>query len=129
MSNLTKPAHRRFLRRLALVVIDEAHVFDSVFGSNFAYLFRRLAVAARMADRTADAEPLRVVAASATISNPVEHLAALTGMAFEAIDDTLDSSPRYGRQILHLVVRIRHLVPFDRIEIPRKLSDPKGTIC
>jgi len=28
-----------------------------------------------------------------------------------------------------LVVRIRHLVPFDRIEIPRKLSDPKGTIC
>src|SRR5262249_54861088 len=26
----------------------------------------------------------------------------LTGMAFEAIDDTLDSSPRYGRQILHL---------------------------
>jgi len=102
MSNLTKPAHRRFLRRLALVVIDEAHVFDSVFGSNFAYLFRRLAVAARMADRTADAEPLRVVAASATISNPVEHLAALTGMAFEAIDDTLDSSPRYGRQILHL---------------------------
>ena len=29
----------------------------------------------------------------------------------------------------NLVVRIRHLVPFDRIEIPRKLSDPKGTIC
>src|SRR5215831_2246734 len=31
--------------------------------------------------------------------------------------------------LIALVVRIRHLVPFDRIEIPRKLSDPKGTIC
>ncbi len=49
MSNLARPAHRRFFGRLALVIIDEAHVFDGVFGSNFAYLFRRLAVAARMA--------------------------------------------------------------------------------
>jgi DEAD/DEAH box helicase domain-containing protein len=105
MSNLAKPAHRQFLSRLALVVIDEAHVFDSVFGSNFAYLFRRLIVAARMAERKGEPEPLRVVAASATISNPVEHVGELTGMAFEAIDETLDGSPSYARQVLHLACK------------------------
>jgi len=102
MSNLAKPAHRRFLGRLALVVIDEAHVFDSVFGSNFAYLFRRLAVAAHLAERTGMREQLRVVAASATISNPCEHLAALTGMRFESIEEGSDGSPQQPRRILHV---------------------------
>jgi DEAD/DEAH box helicase domain-containing protein len=102
MRNLAKPTHRRFLSRLALVVVDEAHVFESVFGSNFAFLFRRLVVAARFSDRTATTEPLRVVAASATISNPREHMAALTGMPFEAIDGEFDGSPQQTRQIVHL---------------------------
>jgi DEAD/DEAH box helicase domain-containing protein len=102
MSNLARPAHRRFFGRLALVIIDEAHVFDSVFGSNFAYLFRRLAVAARLADRTVERERLRVVAASATISNPREHLMALTGMPFDAIDEGFNGSPQQPREILHL---------------------------
>jgi DEAD/DEAH box helicase domain-containing protein len=91
---------------LALVVIDEAHVFDAVFGSNFAYLFRRLAVAAQLANRGGERERLRVVAASATISNPGEHLAALTGMRFESIDETLDGSPRHARQILHVACNL-----------------------
>ena len=102
MRNLAKPEHRRFLTRLALVVIDEAHVFDSVFGSNFAYLFRRLAVAAHLAERRTEREPLRVVAASATISNPVEHLKALTGMPFEAVYESSDGSAQHARQILHV---------------------------
>src|SRR5262249_37567903 len=38
-------------------------------------------------------------------------------------------TPTKSSRVEDLVVRIRHLVPFDRIEIPRKLSDPKGTIC
>ena len=102
MSNLSKSTHRRFLSRLALVVIDEAHVFDSVFGSNFAYLFRRIAVAAHLANRRGQQEHLRVVAASATISNPGEHMAALTGMPFEAVVENLDGSPQHARQILHI---------------------------
>ena len=102
MSNLARPAHRRFFGRLALVIIDEAHVFDGVFGSNFAYLFRRLAVAARMASVGRGCDPLRVVAASATIANPSEHLSALTGMSFNIIDESLDGSPRQRRDVLHL---------------------------
>jgi DEAD/DEAH box helicase domain-containing protein len=105
MSNLAKPAHRRFLSRLALVVIDEAHVFDSVFGSNFAYLFRRIAVAARMADRHSDATPFKIIAASATIANPAQHLFELTGVPFEAIDETQDGSPHQERELLHLAVK------------------------
>jgi DEAD/DEAH box helicase domain-containing protein len=105
MSNLAKPAHRRFLSRLALVVIDEAHVFDSVFGSNFAYLFRRLTVAARMADRHSDPEPFRIIAASATIANPAQHLADLTGVPFESVDESSDGSPQQERELLHLAVK------------------------
>ena len=102
MSNLAKPHHKRFLSRLKLIVIDEAHVFDSVFGSNFAYLFRRLAVAARMTDRSEEPEPLRVVASSATISNPAEHLNALTGLQFESINEASNGSPQHSRNVFHL---------------------------
>jgi len=105
MSNLAKPDHKRFLRRLKLVVIDEAHVFDSVFGSNFAYLFRRIAVAARMTDSSDEPEDIRVVAASATISNPADHLLALTGLQFETIDESTDGSPQFARKILHLATK------------------------
>ena len=37
---------RRFLANLRNVIIDEAHVYEDVFGSNAAYLFRRLAIVA-----------------------------------------------------------------------------------
>src|SRR5437588_1037215 len=105
MSNLAKPQHKRFLARLKLVIIDEAHVFDSVFGSNFAYLFRRIAVAARMSDRSDDPEALRVIAASATISNPGEHLALLTGLQFEAVGEDSDGSPQHLRRLSHLAAK------------------------
>lgn len=102
MSGLAKPSHKRFLSRLRLVVIDEAHVFDSVFGSNFAYLFRRLAVAARMTNRSEDPEALRVVASSATISNSADHLNALTGLQFESVNELSDGSPQHRRDVFHI---------------------------
>src|SRR5205823_1370773 len=37
---------RVFLERLALVVLDEAHVYEGVFGTNMAYFARRLRAAA-----------------------------------------------------------------------------------
>jgi DEAD/DEAH box helicase domain-containing protein len=105
MSNLAKPQHKRFLGWLKLVIVDEAHVFDSVFGSNFAYLFRRIAVAARMSDRSDEPEALRVIAASATISNPGEHLALLTGLQFETVDEASDGSRQHMRRLLHLATK------------------------
>ena len=105
MSNLSNPDHKGFFGRLRLAVIDEAHVFDSVFGSNFAYLFRRIVVAARMADRSREPSELRVVAASATIANPADHLRALTGLDFEEVTETSDGSPQNERRVLHLVAK------------------------
>lgn len=126
MSNLAKPEHKSFLRRLKLIVIDEAHVFDSVFGSNFAYLFRRISVAARMTDRSEDPEELRVVAASATIANPAEHLHALTGLTFATIDETSDGSPQHARQVFHLAAKPGEEASF-AAQIQKLLLDKSDT--
>ena len=40
--NAEKPPVKRFLRGLRTIIIDEAHTYESIFGSNSAYLFRRL---------------------------------------------------------------------------------------
>ena len=44
--NAETPSVRKFLQGLRVIVIDEAHTYESIFGSNSAYLFRRLVTAA-----------------------------------------------------------------------------------
>ncbi|MGH2969418.1 MAG: DEAD/DEAH box helicase, partial [Solirubrobacteraceae bacterium] len=90
------PNHRAwgdFFANLALVVVDEAHVYRGVFGSHVANVLRRLR-------RVADAygtDP-RIVLASATIANPGELAERLTGLeGFTVIDD--DGSPGTKRTI------------------------------
>jgi len=70
-------AHRLwdwFFSGLELVVVDEVHEYRGVFGSNVALVLRRLA---RICERF-DADP-QFVCCSATIGNPVEHAAGVTG--------------------------------------------------
>lgn len=45
MANQNAPLVRGFLRRLRRIVVDEAHEMNGVFGSNSAFLFRRLRLA------------------------------------------------------------------------------------
>ena len=92
-------AVRGFLGRLRNVVIDEAHVYEDVFGSNAAYLFRRLAIAAVNAGNP---RPPQFVAATATIRSPEEHMRKLTGQEFAVVDESRNGSPRHPRQLLHL---------------------------
>lgn len=103
MRNLASPDCRRFLASLDLLIVDEAHVLEAVFGSNAALLFRRLQAAARIcrSNRRAD-RPFSVIAASATIANPGRHLQALTGLDFAVVDNTDDGSPQHARSLLHL---------------------------
>ena len=81
-------AHRLwewFFSSLELVVIDEIHSYRGVFGSQVALLLRRLN---RICDRY-DADP-NYVCCSATIGNPVEHAATVTGRdpsGFTLVDD------------------------------------------
>jgi DEAD/DEAH box helicase domain-containing protein len=49
MRQSSSPVVQAFLRQLKLLVIDEAHVLEGVFGSNAAFLFRRLFAAKRRA--------------------------------------------------------------------------------
>jgi len=70
-------AHRLwdwFVERLELVALDEVHEYRGVFGSHVSLVCRRLA---RVCDRFG-ADP-DFVCCSATIGNPVEHAATVTG--------------------------------------------------
>ena len=102
LNEISNPAHRAFLARTRLVVIDEAHVLEGVFGSNFAYLFRRLSVSRHLVQEKRGHTNLQVIAASATISTPEQHLNFLTGLEFEIVGDEDDGAPRHARSILHL---------------------------
>lgn len=103
MSRLSLPTIKLFVRALSTIVMDEAHTLDGVFGSNFAFLVRRL-IAARhhLLRNHSEASPLQFVAATATISNPGEHLKKLTGQSFRVIDDQSDGAPRHERFVAHV---------------------------
>ena len=45
MSNLASFAVLEFVRSLSTLILDEAHTLEGVFGSNFAFLVRRLMAA------------------------------------------------------------------------------------
>lgn len=98
------PATQRFLRSLQLVIIDEAHNLEGVFGSNCALLFRRLRAARLRALRTAGLPltELQFVAASATIADPAGHLEALTGLTFEVIGEEHNGAPAHAKTLLHI---------------------------
>lgn len=68
-----------FLAGLSHVVVDEAHIYRGVFGAHMAQVFRRLN---RLAGRYG-ARPTYVLC-TATVGNPGELGAALTGMSAQA---------------------------------------------
>lgn len=78
---------RDFLQNLKFIVIDEAHVYRGVFGSNVAMVLRRLL---RICNYY-HASP-QIIISSATIANPKEHAKRLTGKDFEVISN--DGAPR-----------------------------------
>jgi DEAD/DEAH box helicase domain-containing protein len=90
------PHHERWeelFANLAIVVIDEAHVYRGVFGSHVANVIRRLR---RIAAIHGTAP--RFLLASATIANPLQHASALTGLdGIELIDR--DRGPHAARRI------------------------------
>jgi DEAD/DEAH box helicase domain-containing protein len=82
-----------FLANLALVVVDEAHVYRGVFGSHVANVLRRL----RRLANAYGTEP-RFVLTSATIANPVQLARELSGLDFTLVER--DGAPRAERKIV-----------------------------
>ncbi len=90
------PRHERwddFLFNLKYVVIDEAHTYRGVFGSNVANVLRRL----RRVASFYGAEP-QFIFASATIRNAGEHAEDLTGLEVAHISG--DGAPVGARKIV-----------------------------
>ncbi|AEC52442.1 helicase [Pyrococcus sp. NA2] len=77
------------LKRLKLLVVDELHTYRGVFGTNVAYVFRRLFFRLRRLN----ARP-QILALSATLRNPKEFAEAFFGFEFEAITEAGNPSPR-----------------------------------
>lgn len=84
---------RTFLDRLALLVLDEAHVYEGVFGTNMAYFLRRLRVAAGAH---------RLIASTATIDDPTSFLRQLAGRAVRVVGPADDGSAAPARTIVHV---------------------------
>ena len=76
----------RFYSNLKYIVIDEAHYYKGIFGSNVAFLIRRLKRIANFYGSNP-----KFILSSATLANPLELAEKLTGEEFELIDK--DSSP------------------------------------
>jgi DEAD/DEAH box helicase domain-containing protein len=87
------PAWAELFANLAVVVVDEAHVYRGVFGSHVANVLRRLRRIAAAYGTTP-----RFLLTSATIANPVELAERLTGLEDVSLVD-VDGSPAPGRQI------------------------------
>ena len=94
MRNVGSSSVRRFLNGLSLMVLDEAHIYESAFGSNVAFLMRRV-IAAK-------GKPLQIIATSATVSEPAKHLHLLTGLEFEVVDEQQNGAPHFQKQIMHV---------------------------
>jgi DEAD/DEAH box helicase domain-containing protein len=80
------PLWGSFFRNLRFVVIDEAHSYRGVFGSQVANVLRRL----RRICAVYGSEP-QFFATSATIANPAQHFTSLTSVHGVVIDE--DGSP------------------------------------
>jgi len=80
-----------FFERLETVVIDEVHEYRGVFGSHVSLVFRRLA---RLCERF-DADP-DWVCCSATIGNPVDHAATVTGQPPDSFDLVTEDTSATG---------------------------------
>ncbi|MDR1722231.1 MAG: DEAD/DEAH box helicase, partial [Methanobrevibacter sp.] len=77
---------KRFYSNLKYIIIDEAHYYKGIFGTNVAYLIRRLKRIAKFYGGNP-----QFILSSATLANPLELAERLTGEKFHLIDE--DSSP------------------------------------
>lgn len=103
MRTVSKPKVKKFIESLSLLILDEAHVYESVLGSNTAFLLRRLMAAKRiLSPRGTNARRLQIIAATATIDAPAQHLENLTGVQFKVVDEAANGAPRSRRTIRHV---------------------------
>lgn len=121
MSHLDQRDVRDFLSNLHLLILDEAHVYDGVFGTNMAYFIRRLRAVSSIE---------RIISSTATIGEPSSFIERLTGRAPSVLADESEGSARAAKHIIvarpddaryfdHLVTLVTAIA---RAEMPRFLA-------
>lgn len=103
---------KKYLSNLQMLIVDEVHAYSGAFGSNAAYMFRRLKYLTLLAKIE-----MRVICATATIKNPKDHLSKLFGNEFTVIGSEFDTSQRYAKKIWMVQPPekkgfLTHFVPF-----------------
>ncbi|MHA2035388.1 MAG: DEAD/DEAH box helicase [Promethearchaeota archaeon] len=88
-----KQKWRRIVQNLKYIILDEIHIYRGIFGSNFAFLIRRLK---RMLD-TYNIKPQWILS-SATINNPKVFCEKLIGEEFHVVDR--DDSPSGAKKVI-----------------------------
>jgi DEAD/DEAH box helicase domain-containing protein len=78
---------QHFFSNLKFIVLDEAHIYRGVFGSNVSLMIRRL-------ERVCEYYGSRpqVIISTATLANPIEFAEKLTGLKYQLISE--DGSPK-----------------------------------
>ncbi len=83
---------REFFKNIKYIIFDEVHVYNGVFGSNIAFVMRRLERAANAFGKNP-----QWILCSATIGNPKELATKLVGLEFHLVDN--DGSARSAKRI------------------------------
>jgi DEAD/DEAH box helicase domain-containing protein len=91
MSNLNDKAVIAFRSNLRLLILDEAHVYDGVFGTNMAFFLRRL---------QAVSSPHRLICSTATLGKPAEFINLLTGRQTLEISPAADGARMAPKEII-----------------------------
>lgn len=93
LARSTEPTVARFLRGLRLLILDETHIYDGAFGTNMAYLTRRL---------DALTQDCRLICSTATVGAPSQTIQELTGRSVEVLGPDDDGSGSALKTVLRL---------------------------
>jgi DEAD/DEAH box helicase domain-containing protein len=85
---LTQPAVQRFLSRLSVVVLDEAHSYRGGFGSEVAGMLRRLLDLSRSLGASKETGGPQVLLSTATIGNPAQFARELVGVDVQEVSES-----------------------------------------
>ncbi|RLB04014.1 MAG: ATP-dependent helicase [Deltaproteobacteria bacterium] len=91
MSNLGTHEIRNFLKSIRILILDEAHIYEGVFGTNMAYFLRRLQAVSKLE---------RIITSTATLDNPSEFVYQITGRQPRSFGPEVDCSGSPQRSIL-----------------------------
>jgi DEAD/DEAH box helicase domain-containing protein len=91
MSALADSVVRQFVKSVRLLTLDETHVYEGVFGTNMAYLLRRLDVAC--GDH-------RLICTTATLGQPADFVEQLTGRIPVTFGPEADAARIPAKQVL-----------------------------